>query len=411
MTQEERELLERFVVDNEDLEKLESELAKFNIFEAIGVVRQELRHSNFLAFLLNPSQNHRLGDIFLKRLLKRVLLEADEVTDSNGLRVSAVDIDIADLEDAEVRREWKNIDILIHSPNNRLMCAIENKIDSVEHSDQLRRYREIVSQEFGDCRAILIYLSPEGDPPSDNRWTAYSYSKIAELIDTICENHQSTLGSDAYTLITHYSNLIRRHIVSDSEIAELCRKIYNKHKPALDLIFEHRPDLQSELAEFIKTLIHNNAELHKLVLDDSSKKHIRFADVELDKFPVQRSGHSWTSSQRVLLFEFVNEPNNLFLVLTVGPGNVESVRHSLHEMSLKNLPIFRKTKLKENRWAWIYKKEIIKLIDYEVTDSDELYKKVQAAFDNFISSDLPVIRELTTKVFEAELSPPLLPES
>jgi hypothetical protein len=410
MIQEERELLERFVVDNEDLEKLESELAKFNIFEAIGVVRQELRHSDFLAFLLNPSQNHRLSDIFLKRLLKRVLLEEDEVTDLSGLRVSPVDIDIADLEDAEVRREWKNIDILVHSPSNRLVCAIENKIDSGEHSNQLQRYRETVSKEFGICRSILIYLSPEGDPPSDNKWIAYSYSKIAELIDTICKNNQSTLGADVYTLMTHYSNLIRRHIVSDSEIAELCRKIYNKHKPALDLIFEHRPDLQSELAEFLKTLIHKDAELHKLVLDDSPKRYIRFADVELDRFPAQRSAHNWTSSKRVLLFEFFNFPKNLSLVLDVGPGDIESVHCSLYEMSQKNLHIFNKTKLKD-KWMFIYKKDILEGIDYEITDSEELKQKVQAAWENFLSRDLPVIRELTTKVFEAELSSPLLPES
>jgi hypothetical protein len=410
MIQEERELLQRFVVDNEDLEKLESELAKFNIFEAIGVVRQELRHSDFLAFLLNPSQNHRLEDVFLKRLLKRVLLEADEVTDLSGLRVSPVDIDIADLEDAEVRREWKNIDILVHSPSNRLVCAIENKIGSKEHSDQLLRYRKIVSKEFGNCRAILIYLSPEGDRPSDNKWIACSYSKITELIDTICKNNQSTLGADVYTLMTHYSNLIRRHIVSDSEIAELCQKIYNKHKPALDLIFEHRPDLQSELAEFIKTLIHKDAELHKLVLDDSPKKYIRFADVELDKFPAQRSAHNWTSSKRVLLFEFFNFPKNLSLVLDVGPGDIESVHRSLYEMSQKNLHIFNKTKLKD-KWMFIYRKDILEGLDYEVTDSEELKEKVQAAWENFLSRDLPVIRELITKVFEAELSSPLLPES
>ncbi|MGF2010218.1 MULTISPECIES: hypothetical protein [unclassified Nostoc] len=46
----ERALLESLILENEDLEKLESKLAQFNIFEAIGVVRQELRHSNFLAF-------------------------------------------------------------------------------------------------------------------------------------------------------------------------------------------------------------------------------------------------------------------------------------------------------------------------------------------------------------------------
>ncbi len=71
--------------------------------------------------------------------------------------------------------------------------------------------------------------------------------------------------------------------MSDSEIAEFCRKIYNKHKPALGLFFEHRPDLQSELAEFLKTLIHKDAELHKLVLDDSPKRYIRLMDVYLQK--------------------------------------------------------------------------------------------------------------------------------
>lgn len=275
----------------------------------------------------------------------------------------------------------------------------------------MRRYREIVSKEFGDCRAILIYLSPEGNLPTDNRWIAYSYSKLSELVDNICEKYQSTLGSDIYSLMTHYSNLIRRHFVSDSEIAELCRKIYTKHKPALDLIFEHRPDLQSELTEFIKTLIHKDAELHKLVLDNSFKKRIRFADVELDKFPAQRSGHWNKSIQRVLLFEFVNEPNEFLLVLTIGPGDVESVQRPLPEMSLKNPSVFQKTKLKENGWTWIYKKEIFKLSNYEVFDTDELKQKIQAAWDNFLSSDLPLIRELTTKAFEAELSSPFLPES
>ena len=55
-------VLEDFVVVNPDLEEeLEIQLKKFNIFEAIGFVRQELRHSKFLAFLLDHSQNGDLG--------------------------------------------------------------------------------------------------------------------------------------------------------------------------------------------------------------------------------------------------------------------------------------------------------------------------------------------------------------
>lgn len=56
-----RESLEAFVTDNPDLEHLEALLAQFNIFEAIGTVRHEVRHSDFLAYLLNPQENHGLG--------------------------------------------------------------------------------------------------------------------------------------------------------------------------------------------------------------------------------------------------------------------------------------------------------------------------------------------------------------
>ena len=47
-----QKLLEQFVVNNADLERLESLLNQFNIFEAVGMARQEIRHSYFLAFLL-----------------------------------------------------------------------------------------------------------------------------------------------------------------------------------------------------------------------------------------------------------------------------------------------------------------------------------------------------------------------
>ena len=73
---DERALLDAFVVDNAELERLESLLAQFNILEVLGVVRQELRHSDFLAFLLDPSANHGLGDAFLKQLLKHALVGA-----------------------------------------------------------------------------------------------------------------------------------------------------------------------------------------------------------------------------------------------------------------------------------------------------------------------------------------------
>jgi hypothetical protein len=73
-----RRALEEFVVNNPELEELETVLGQFNIFEALGAVRQELRHTDFLAFLLNPSQNHGLRDYFTKRFIQKAIISHKE---------------------------------------------------------------------------------------------------------------------------------------------------------------------------------------------------------------------------------------------------------------------------------------------------------------------------------------------
>ncbi|MEH2105189.1 PDDEXK-like family protein [Nostoc sp.] len=377
----ERALLESLIVDNEDLEKLELKLAQFNIFEAIGVVRQELRHSNFLAFLLNPSENHRLDDIFLKRFLKRVLLEEYEPTDEKYTKVSPVDIDIADFTDADVRREWQNIDILIHSPRNKLVYAIENKIDAGEGIDKLRKYQTTVEQEFKDCRAILIYLTSEGDLPSQKNWRIYNYSKIAEIIDSICISYKSTLGTDIYTLMAHYSTLIRRHIVSDSEVAELCRKIYTKHKQALDLIFEHRPDLQSEIATRIHELL--NKEI------DSKEISVRF----WTKRCIGIIPKKWEDNKLNLHLQWENYPQGLIIKMLICPNEDKSIREKIYKISQENTPPFKR-KILTPQWTTIYTKPVLKSKDYEDADIEELMNKVQEFWHYFIKNDFVTMENL-----------------
>ncbi|HYW19629.1 MAG TPA: PD-(D/E)XK nuclease family protein [Nodularia sp. (in: cyanobacteria)] len=375
----ERGLLENFV-DNEELENLESKLAGFNIFEAIGVVRQELKHSNFLAFLLNPFENHRLNDIFLKRFLKLVLLEEYEPRDIQYTKISPVDIDIADLTDVEIRREWQNIDILIYSPQNKIVCAIENKVDAGEYIGNLERYRKIIEQEYKDCQVILIYLTPEGISPSDENWRIYSYSKLVKIIDNICTGYKSILGTDIYTLLTHYSTLLRRHIVSDSEVAELCRKIYFKHKQALDLIFEHRPDLQAEMATKIYEIVSQYSDSKQIFVELSSKKSVDFAFTQ------------WRDLKLPLYFYFENNPVSLVIKVQIGLAEDEHKykRKNIYELSKHNIPPFKPNRWTE-KWTTIYKKQILTSKDYEDSDVEELIIKVQSFWDTFLEKDFATI--------------------
>ena len=150
MYDSDRKALEALVVDNPDLERLEALLDQFNIFEAIGAVWQELRHSDFLAFLLDPQQNHGLGDTFLKRLFQKVLVS----TESDRMPITPIDLDVWSLDEVFVRREWQNIDILLEDESHKLAIIIENKIGSSEHSDQLRRYYQYVHHQHPDWSII-----------------------------------------------------------------------------------------------------------------------------------------------------------------------------------------------------------------------------------------------------------------
>ena len=65
-----------------------------NIFEAAGLERQELKHSNFLAFLLRPRELHGLRDEFLRRVLQSA------VQNTADPPIKELEFALADLSDA-----------------------------------------------------------------------------------------------------------------------------------------------------------------------------------------------------------------------------------------------------------------------------------------------------------------------
>jgi hypothetical protein len=140
------------------------------------------------------------------------------------LPVTPIDLDIWDFNELIVMREWQGIDVLLLERNQRLAIIIENKIDSSEHSNQLERYFQIVNRQYQGWTIFGIYLTPDGATASHSGYFSTSYSTICEIVERITESKSPTLGSDVRTLMVNYSQMLRRHIVSESEIAELCRR-------------------------------------------------------------------------------------------------------------------------------------------------------------------------------------------
>lgn len=186
--------------------------------------------------------------------------------------------------------------------------------------------------------------------------------------------------------------MLRRHIVSESEIADLCQRIYQKHKKALDLIFEHKPDLQSDISSQIEELIQAEPSLK---LDVSSKSYIRFMPRQWD-IDMFNMGKGWVKSNRILLFEIENTSSILMLKLVISPGD-KSVREKLFKMASGSPNVFKKNKKLYDKWLTIYSRKLFTQKNIQEDDIDTLIANLNKQWQRFIKEDLPPIQAAVKK--------------
>lgn len=377
--------LQALVIHNQDLEKLEGLLDQFNIFEVLHTYRQEMRHSDFLAYLLNPNQNHGLGDAFVKRFLQEAIMHAD-----GDQPITPIQLDIWDLDAIEVRREWQDIDILLVDVVNKIVIIIENKVFSGEHGGQLKRYQRVVKQHFSGYTVIGLFLTPDGEVPSDPSFIMISYNQICQLLEYIIQSRETTLGHDVLVLMKHYVEILRRYIVGDSEIERLCQQIYKKHQRALDKIYEFLPDQQAVIQEYLGGLINATPQLE---LDYLTKSYIYFIPKNWN-FPVLQKGQGWTPSGRMLLFVFLNGTDFLKLHLIIGPGPDE-IRQKIHKIISENEPPFNRAfKVLGKSTSTVYKFNLLSKSSYQEKSMVEIQEEIKDKWNDFLTHELPIMDEV-----------------
>lgn len=312
---DDKNALQDFLLDIECLDELLPWTGKFNLFDVLKISRTEIRHSNMLAWLLDPNENHGFGDSFLKNVLQRII-----ETDSYG-KHDIFQILLSDMYSFSVYREWKNIDILLISYEEKILVAIENKVGAHEHSNQLNKYRKTLETEFQDYKRIYVFLTPDGEDPSDvENWDVLTYSDIVELLEHLCE--QKDLQQDISLMIRNYIDVIRRDIVKDQELVEICNKIYNKHKKALDLIFENRTDGTKQISDAIKKAL-KKLEEEGLIVRDSDCTELIFRTAEMDNIlpKLATPSSSWgTSHCYIFLLKIID--GRFFVAFELGGWNV-----------------------------------------------------------------------------------------
>jgi len=241
--------LERFFVNNYDLDRIRTHLNRFNPIKTMGLEQRELTHSNILCWLFDPQESHGLGDRFLKSFIAEALQghEADH-------QPSALEISHSNMMDAEVRREWFNIDILVLSEQKHWVFVIENKLRTTQHGEQLQRYMNYVKERFGkDYRYGGVFLTLSDEKPEDDRYAPIRYKVIGELIERLQKQDEHFFSPDVKTFIRHYLEIIEENTGTNkerSELEERARHLYAKHRKVIEFVVKSgKNEERSELEE------------------------------------------------------------------------------------------------------------------------------------------------------------------
>jgi hypothetical protein len=267
--------------------------------------------------LLDPNENHGFGELFLKGLIQRIV-----EYDSDG-RYDVFQLLLLDLHNFVVYREWKNIDLLLVSEEEQVLISIENKVGSKEHSNQLNRYQSILEKEYPTFKKINIFLTPDGEEPSDvANWCVITYLDLVEILESI--NKKIELLPDVKLMINNYIEVIRRDIVEDERLIEICNKIYEKHKRALDLIYENRIDIRGQLTSSMKSILQElSAEKDIILYTGATNRYIKFNT----NFMNQRLGilcennSSWNTKD-VYYYWFYVDQDRFRLVFELGGDGI-----------------------------------------------------------------------------------------
>lgn len=191
--EETRENLRDLTVEISSIGKKE-----FSFMRIFGLEDDELVHSSFLAWLLDPLESHALGSFFIERLLKRTGLEIEDLDFSN-LHV-----------EKEISGDKSRLDIRVFDNCGKFQCIIENKIWSSEGADQtMRLYNDFHDEAYE--KELFIFLTLIQKKPKDDHFISVNYEQVLAILTELLE----VAEGDTRFLIKHYSNTLERLIMSE----------------------------------------------------------------------------------------------------------------------------------------------------------------------------------------------------
>lgn len=353
------------IEDTQEFTLLHNHFNRFNPLKVLNVESFEIRHSNVLAWLLNPKQNHNLGSYLINKLIAKVFvnqvnLEEDKLGNYDILQLSRNNYQDLSVYKEHPTASSKRIDLLAVSSLHKVVVLIENKYFSSESEGQLEDYIEHVRSTYEDYKIIPIYLSLLDESPSHEDYLVLGYSDILDILKNLVEANEQSMNSDVHKFISYYIENLEDQLFKNSELNEIGLQLYQNHKEAIEkLCLAEAEDSEKALKDIYKD--------YKVTIDfvkqvgDSILKEAftRFAhqlgwpdylynphfsvpsfirQKWFDRFDDEDLRHKWFMNKGLIAwFEQSNE--QLKLKLEVGPLKQEKRVRLLHALKNRGIAI------------------------------------------------------------------------
>lgn len=325
------ELLEFY--SDRTLHELQGKLNTFNPFEVLRIKDHEIRHTNTLAWLFDPYENHGFDDFLLKQFILRIL-SSRETEELEGLIAQTIRVNGLQ---ARCYREYRtekgrSIDLLIVIENLDLILLIENKIKAKEHGDQLASYLDSIQKKYSpnntkkEYTIIPIFLTLDGDEPSHPSYSSVSYESIIELIkDSLTIN--SGILPEQKIFIDSYISILEGIVgQGNQELIKVAEEIYAVHRKAIEFIIQNtvQDTFTHAFSQFTE-----QGEKHTIKTSRSTYNAFTTAALErIENIQVDRWFVENKDKPICILFMRRNE-NRIGIVIEVGPVSDRDIRNEL----------------------------------------------------------------------------------
>ena len=361
-------------------------------------------HSNVLAWLLDPGHSHGLGDRFLTLFLLQAGMQAVDHS--------------RDWAATKVIREWPHVvdgqqgylDILIVNHAQQILCAIENKVFSGEHGNQLTRYRKALEESsYSTFAKYLVFLTPWGTSPAREKekrhWKPLAYAMVFDIVQQMVDNYEISARADVCAFLNQYATTLRRNIMPETNLSQLARKIYLEHRKALNLIWESEPDWVTEAKPWLREAIAQQPEW-LLDLEDERRNIIRFRTEAWDRHDATQTEDGWSPTSNTLLrFEFTFDNGYPYLQLALSPKNEtnDALRHKLFEAVRQKPQLFKPT-VQSLPDGWVHLHQSDNILDQSDCgvgwDDGTTRAKLEKWIDDFAAHEFPAMNEVIVGCLE-----------